>query len=315
MSEINATFVVDSVQLTITPQEPSITITPEPIELRLFTGGFSNPGGNTGELQYNAGGFLEGVPTSNYSNGVLLLGSDSNIKITGGNNGYFLQTDGTGNLTWQAGTGNVTGNGVPGGANTQIQFNDQGNFGGAAGLTFDTTSNIFTAPGEILASSSNITTMIANTANIVNINISDNANINNVTVSGTTTIQQAKEKVFLDSTPAAGTVNFYLLDQAIIYKTADANSNFTLNISANASISLNSIMSNGQSVTCTLLNTNGPTGYYANAFSIDGVSVSPKYIGPAPVSGINNGIDSYTLNIIKTDAATYTVLVSIIGFS
>ena len=63
-----------------------------------------------------------------------------NIHILGGTNGYVLQTDGTGNLTWTAQTGG-SGNGVPGGANTQVQYNDAGAFGGTAGFTFDNTSN------------------------------------------------------------------------------------------------------------------------------------------------------------------------------
>ena len=68
----------------------------------------------------------------------------ADLHILGGTNGYVLQTDGTGNLTWTAQTGG-SGNGVPGGANTQIQFNDAGAFGGVAGFTFDKTSNVFTA--------------------------------------------------------------------------------------------------------------------------------------------------------------------------
>ena len=68
----------------------------------------------------------------------------ADLHILGGTNGYVLQTDGTGNLTWTAQTGG-SGNGTPGGANTQIQFNDAGAFGGVAGFTFDKTSNVFTA--------------------------------------------------------------------------------------------------------------------------------------------------------------------------
>ena len=68
----------------------------------------------------------------------------ANIHILGGTNGYVLQTDGTGNLTWTAQTGG-SGNATPGGANTQIQYNDAGVFGGTAGFTFDSTSNTLSA--------------------------------------------------------------------------------------------------------------------------------------------------------------------------
>jgi hypothetical protein len=63
------------------------------------------------------------------------LGAVSNVKITGGRNGYFLQTDGTGNLTWSAAGGG--GNGSPGGSNTQLQFNNEGTFAGILTATYD----------------------------------------------------------------------------------------------------------------------------------------------------------------------------------
>ena len=49
-------------------------------------------------------------------------------------NGYYLQTDVNGVLSWAAGGGG--GGGSPGGSNTQIQFNDAGAFGGDAAFTF-----------------------------------------------------------------------------------------------------------------------------------------------------------------------------------
>ena len=74
----------------------------------------------------------------------------ANIHILGGTNGYVLQTDGTGNLTWTAQTGG-SGNGTPGGANTQIQYNDAGTFGGTAGFTFDNVANVLNVPGNVSA--------------------------------------------------------------------------------------------------------------------------------------------------------------------
>lgn len=70
------------------------------------------------------------------------LGDVANVSITGGLNGYFLQTDGLGTLTWAAGGNGGSGNGTPGGSNTQVQFNNAGEFGGDAGFTYDQTTNI-----------------------------------------------------------------------------------------------------------------------------------------------------------------------------
>lgn len=65
------------------------------------------------------------------------------LKISGGTNGYVLQTDGAGNLSWAAGGG--SGNGDVGGTNTQVQFNDAGDFGGNTGFTFDKTTGVLSA--------------------------------------------------------------------------------------------------------------------------------------------------------------------------
>lgn len=111
---------------------------------------------------------LNGLAVSGTSN----LGPIGNITITGGENGYFLQTDGEGRLTWApSGNGGNGGNGIPGGANTQVQFNDQGNFGGDAGFRYNKTSNILYVSGNIE------TTNFTATGNIVVANIVASNNI------------------------------------------------------------------------------------------------------------------------------------------
>jgi hypothetical protein len=119
-------------------------------------------GSNT-QVQYNNNGLLgaSSAFTFNSSTNVLAvtklqvgsnanLGNVSNVVILGGTNGYFLQTDGAGNLTWApAGNGGNTGNGVPGGANTQVQFNDAGVFGGDAGFTYNKVSNTLSVANTI----------------------------------------------------------------------------------------------------------------------------------------------------------------------
>lgn len=62
------------------------------------------------------------------------LGAVGNLEITGGTNGYVLQTDGTGNLTWVAQSG---GGGTPGGSNTSVQFNNSGAFDGDSYLVYN----------------------------------------------------------------------------------------------------------------------------------------------------------------------------------
>jgi hypothetical protein len=111
------------------------------IDVNDNTGGNSTPGGLNTQLQYNNAGSLGGISTATYESGVLLLGSNANIKISGGSIGQYLQTDGTGNLSWgEGGTG-----GTPGGSTTQVQFNDAGSFAGNTGFTFNKTTGVLTA--------------------------------------------------------------------------------------------------------------------------------------------------------------------------
>ena len=142
MSEISANIVVEPFDIAITVESPGITVNPEVLALNVYTSGSpGNPGGNTGELQYNTGSGFGGVPNVTYASGNLTLGNVSNIKITGGTNGYVLQTDGSGNLSWTAQTGGGGGNGTPGGSNTQIQYNDNNDFGASANFTWDSATN------------------------------------------------------------------------------------------------------------------------------------------------------------------------------
>jgi hypothetical protein len=82
--------------------------------------------------------------------GNVTLGNVSNVKLFGGVNGYFLQTDGLGNLSWSV-AGGGGGNGSPGGSNSQIQFNSAGSFAGSPGLEFNANTNTVTT-GNVVAS-------------------------------------------------------------------------------------------------------------------------------------------------------------------
>lgn len=134
-------------------------------------GGSGNgaPGGTNAQVQFNDNG-LFGADTSFTFNsttnlltienlsttGITNLNSVSNVKISGGTSGYFLQTDGFGNLNWAAGGGGG-GNGTPGGTNTQVQFNDNGLFGADAELVYDKVTNTLST-GNLSVSTSIATT-------------------------------------------------------------------------------------------------------------------------------------------------------------
>jgi len=101
---------------------------------RPFTGGnASDPGGANTQLQFNSNGAFGGIPNVTWNGNILSLGNVSSVSIGGGQNGYFLRTNGNGVLTWVDGVSNTT----PGGSNTQVQFNDDGALVGNTGFTFN----------------------------------------------------------------------------------------------------------------------------------------------------------------------------------
>jgi hypothetical protein len=90
-----------------------------------------------------------GIYVGNVDATSLSIPSVANVSIGGGVNGYVLQTNGNGVLSWVAQSGG--GNGLPGGANTQIQFNDAGAFGGDVDLTYNKTTNTLNLNGTFVA--------------------------------------------------------------------------------------------------------------------------------------------------------------------
>jgi hypothetical protein len=125
----------------------------------------------------------------------------------------------------------------------------------------------------------------------------------------------AAETVNVSATAATGTVTFRVSDQAVLYYTSNATANWTPNVSFSSGTTLNTAMTNGQSISVAFLVTQGATAYYSNTISIDGSAVTPKWQGgTTPTAGNASGIDSYVYNIIKTGTSTYTVLASLTQF-
>lgn len=133
------------------------------------------PGGSNTQLQYNNNGDFGGIPNATWNGNILSFGDVSEISIGGGENGYFLQTDGEGRLTWSvAGGGNGGGNTSPGGSNMQVQFNDQGVFGGDAGFMYNKTANTLTIGNTVFSPNLAATTANLTRINTTNVNVAGN---------------------------------------------------------------------------------------------------------------------------------------------
>lgn len=126
-----------------------------------------------------------------------------------------------------------------------------------------------------------------------------------VTVDGTLDIEEVFEKVDTGTT-TSGTLTIDVTNTGVTYMTANQTANRTINFN-----NVNSNLAIGQSVTSSVLMTQGSTAYYLNAYQVDGTAVTPKWSGgSAPTAGNASGIDVYTFTIIKTADATFTVLAS-----
>lgn len=224
--------------------------------------------------------------TSLIVTGISNLNTISNVKIAGGINGYYLQTDGAGNLSFVAGGG--SGNGVVGGSNTQVQFNDAGSFGGSSAFTFNKSSNVLTIGGNVTAT-----------------------NLSGTLVSSAVSSMPYGTEVVGIIGAQTGTYNFDLITNSIQYSNANAAANLTLNFRGNSTTTLSSILGTGNSITGTYLMTTGSTGYGVTAVQVDGAAQTIKWAGN--ISTVySNTISSYTFTVVKTSATpTYLVFGSI----
>ena len=181
----------------------------------------------------------------------------------------------------------------PSGSNTQIQFNNSGNFGSSNKLTFDSSSNLFTVLGNISASNANLGNAVS-----ANYFIGSGNNLSNIqggNVSGAVSYATTANSVAganvsgqVANALIAGTV--YTNSQPNITSVGTL-SNLTVsgNISANkATVNALSISNVGN-----LNITGGNNGY---VISTDG-SGNLSWI-PQPVSAIT--VDKFTGNGIQT---------------
>lgn len=123
--------------------------------------------------------------------------------------------------------------------------------------------------------------------------------------------RNAAEPITVSATAATGTINYNVSEQSVLYFTATASANWTLNIRAGDGVRLDTFMKVGQVVTIAHMVAQGATAYYNNAVQIDGVAVTPLYQGgTAWTAGNASSTDVYTYTITKTAPGTFTVFAS-----
>jgi len=206
------------------------------------------------------------------------------------------------------------------GSNTQVQYNSGGLLAASSNLTFNgttlTSNAVSVTNGLSVGGTATITTAtVSGTTTTAVLSATTSGTINSLTLTGSSSpslsLPNIAETTTTSATAATGTVNFDVITQSVLYYTASATGNWTLNIRGNSSTTLNTYMATGRTVTVVFMVTQGATAYYNSAFTIDGTSVTPKWQGgTAPSAGDASSIDVYTYSITKTASATYTVLAS-----
>lgn len=121
-------------------------------------------------------------------------------------------------------------------------------------------------------------------------------------------LSTTKETIGVVASAATGTINFDASTQGVLYYTSNATANWTLNVRGNSTTTLNTLMNTNDSLTIVFMATQGSTAYYNSLFTIDGITITPRWQGASsPTSGNPSGIDVYTFTIVKTGSAAYTV--------
>jgi hypothetical protein len=249
------------------------------------------------------------------------LGSVSNIHISGGTVGYYLQTNGLGNLLWGPGGGG-NGGGSPGGINTLVQFNDAGSFGANLGFSFDKVTGILSTPGlsvANLATVGNITGIFANgNSNVsipvvdgnVNISAAGNANVFVITGAGANLLGNL-------TTGNADLGNLVTVNYITGTLTTNAQPNITsvgtlVNLSVTGNITASNVYANSGTIGASLLIGTLTTNAQPNITSV-GTLTSLAVTGNANVGNLNvanNTIIAGNLSVLGN--ATYVNIESLV---
>ena len=155
-----------------------------------------------------------------------------------------------------------------------------------------------------------------NVTGIITATTLSGTNINGGTFSGNVDLSGLlKEGVNITAGKLSDNTNIDLTNGMVHLFTTTETTTSTPNIRVDASTSLDSSMSTGESITVVLITTAAAAGYSAE-LTIGGSAVTEEWLGGStPTTGGSGGYDVYTYNIIKTGSATFVVLANLVNFA
>jgi hypothetical protein len=144
------------------------------------------------------------------------------------------------------------------------------------------------------------------------------ATLTNKTLTSPVLSGAAVESFIGVGTGFAGYTFYASTGNAVQWIGTNATANGAVNIAWTSSISLNTQLAVGQSVTVTLAVQNGATAYYPTSVQVDGTTsgVTTKWSGgTSPTGGNANSTDVYTFSCLKTGSASWLVFASVTKFA
>lgn len=180
----------------------------------------------------------------------------------------------------------------------------------ALSATSGLTSNVATIAS--LAASSVINSAIGNSIAPI-----DNPQFTGLqsSLSPLTKVLALKDYVTVSNLPATGTIHIDAISQANVFYTSNATSNWILNIRGNASVSLNSVISQGESISLNFRAAQGSTAFFLSGLTIENTPQTIKWLSKVPIlAGHTNGVDLYSFTIVKLGTNSWDVMGSMINF-
>lgn len=139
--------------------------------------------------------------------------------------------------------------------------------------------------------------------------------VGSAAITGTTSLQQIFEKATITTSPSS-TINFDVQTSAVVVYETATTSGHTLNIRGTSGVSLNSLMSNGQSLTVVLILNSGSTAGKLSSIVIDsGIetnTVAVRWFGGTsyPNGSGSNAYDVYTVTAMKKTTNSWLAFAS-----
>lgn len=124
------------------------------------------------------------------------------------------------------------------------------------------------------------------------------------------------EGVTTVTTALPATQNFNLATNQVLFCTANATNNTTINLVGSAGVTLATYLPTGNVITFAILLTQGATAFAITAWQVDGNPITPKTLGGAVISaGITNSVNIYNASLVRDGGGAYSLFLSQQSFS